>query len=222
MPTTPDDDLGHLQATVVDRTVELLLGDIQRGVYLPGTRLIQGDVAAKFGVSATAVRESFHVLERLGLITWDGRRGARIFNPSPQDLVAAYEIRAALESLAVRMATPHLGQQDWSAMADLLNEIETKPASEGAFLPLNFQFHAMLAAKSGSRRLTRLIEAEQTATSAYIAFLGGVETESWSQTHAEHRGILQALRSRDADLAAKAMADHLTNRATALATRFGL
>jgi DNA-binding GntR family transcriptional regulator len=218
-----DTELGpaadSLQGSVVERVAAHLQDEIRQGRLPAGTRLIQGEIAARLGVSGTSVREAFYVLENLRLVTWDGRRGASVFEPSPQNLVEVYNIRAALESLAVQIAAPRLDQSDIDQLDSLLAEMERLHLADNQFLALNARFHGHLVEKSGSGRLARLIDAQQTAASAYIVFLGGVEPESTRRTHLEHRAILAALRTGDADLAAAAMRAHLTARARALEMR---
>lgn len=208
-----------LQGSVVERVAAQLQDEIRQGRLPAGTRLIQGDIAARLGVSGTSVREAFYVLENLGLVTWDGRRGVSVFEPSMQNLIEVYNIRAALESLAVQIAAPRLEQSDIDRLDSLLTEMETLRLADNRFLALNGRFHGHLVGKSGSGRLVRLIDAQQSAASAYVAFLGGVEPESTRRTHLEHRAILSALRTGDADLAAAAMRAHLNARARALETR---
>ncbi|WP_326793510.1 GntR family transcriptional regulator (plasmid) [Streptomyces sp. NBC_00841] len=208
-----------LQASVVEQVAAQLKAEIRQGRLPAGTRLVQGEIATRLGVSGTSVREAFYLLEHLGLIHWDGRRGVRVFAPSVEDLVEVYSIRAALESLAVRLATPGLGSDDLARLEKLQDQMEAPPPEENAFLSLNAQFHTFLAEKAGNRRLARLIDAEQTATSAYVIFLGGAIPTSLRQTHLEHRAILAAIRTGDADLAANAMSVHLTARAWALKRR---
>src|SRR5215204_6555908 len=85
-----------------------LRDEIQEGVLGPGTRLRQNEIAARFGVSTTPVREAFAQLQAEGLVRIDPHRGAVVFHPTADDLVEFYEIREVLESFAVVRALPGL------------------------------------------------------------------------------------------------------------------
>ncbi|WP_225636626.1 GntR family transcriptional regulator [Streptomyces solaniscabiei] len=209
-----------LHASVVDRIAEQLKHEIAAGTLPAGSRLVQGEIAARLGVSGTSVREAFYVLEHEGLISWDGRRGVRVFQPSVADLVEVYGIRAALESLAVSIATPILTARELEGLAGLLARMERLGESDrDQFVALNAEFHASVARASGQQKLIRLIDAQQTATSAYIRFLGGVVSESIERSNLEHRLIYTAILAGDPGLAAAAMESHLSARAAALQER---
>lgn len=205
-----------LSASVVDRIATQLLNEIRQGRLPAGTHLVQGDIAARFGVSGTPVREAFYALEHLGLIRWDGRRGVRVFEPDVSDLVEVYNIRASLESLAVRLATARLDSEDLQRLDGLQTQLESISASDEEFSPLDAEFHHRLADRAGSPRLARLIDAQLTTTAAYEVFLKATGPDSVDAIHREHRAVLAAARTGDGELAAAAMSTHLTARGRAL------
>ena len=77
---------------------------IQSGEIAPGSRLRQNELAERFGVSTTPVREAFAELAREGIVRLDAHRGATVFQPSLDELIEIYEIRGALEPLATELA----------------------------------------------------------------------------------------------------------------------
>ena len=77
---------------------------IQSGEIAPGSRLRQNELAERFGVSTTPVREAFAELAREGIVRLDAHRGATVFRPSLDELIEIYEIRGALEPLATELA----------------------------------------------------------------------------------------------------------------------
>src|SRR5918997_1170374 len=86
----------------------------------PGTRLRQNDVAKRFGVSTTPVREAFAQLQAEGLVRIDPHRGAVVFHPSVDDVLEFYEIREALESLAVGHAIRKIDGDLAARLADMI------------------------------------------------------------------------------------------------------
>src|SRR5918996_6401711 len=96
------------RSTTAETVAQMLRNEIQRGQLPPGTRLRQNEVAQRFGVSTTPVREALALLQAEGLVRIDPHRGALVFHPTVADLRESYEIRGALESLAVTKAIPRL------------------------------------------------------------------------------------------------------------------
>src|SRR4030088_2067598 len=77
-----------------------LRNEIYRGQIPPGARLMQADIAERFGVSTTPVREAFAMLQADGLVRLDSHRGAVVFQPTAQELLELFEIRELLEGFA--------------------------------------------------------------------------------------------------------------------------
>src|ERR1700741_5488075 len=97
---------------VAERVREL----IRSGELAPGTHLRQDEIAARFGVSSTTVREAFLALEREGLVRRHPHPGVIVFMPSVQELGELYELPAGLEPLAAEIAAKHLSEDDLKAL----------------------------------------------------------------------------------------------------------
>src|ERR1700742_4105097 len=93
--------LGSTRAAAVAEELRRL---ILSGELPAGTRLRQVELAQRFNVSTTPVREAFTVLARQGLVRHDVQRGVVVFTPTVGDVLENYEIRIALESLATEIA----------------------------------------------------------------------------------------------------------------------
>ena len=212
------DVTSSLHATVASRVAEQLRTEIRAGELAPGAPLRQNDVAARLGVSSTPVREAFQMLERAGLVQREGRRGVRVFSPTLEDLICSYEIRAALEPLAVRRAASRITESALAQLRDLMAEMSGPAVAHEHFMGLNAVFHNLIADASGSPRLAQLIAAEQASTASYVVFLG-VDPRSSTQANVEHARIVDALADRDAEAAALAMQEHLSVRGSALEAR---
>ena len=207
-----------LHKTVAERMADQLRDEIRAGSLPGGQPLRQNDIAARFGVSSTPVREAFHILERAGLVERDARRGVRVFKPSISDLTDAYEVREGLESLAARFAAERATVQHLQSLARTMDLMHSQGVAPEEFVRLNAQFHTSIAAASGNARLARLVASEQAATASFIQFLG-VDRSSAEEAHAEHAQVLEALQARDPHAASEAMAAHLRTRASALRAR---
>jgi DNA-binding GntR family transcriptional regulator len=205
--------------TTAKVVAERLRVEIQQGTLAPGTRLRQNDVAKRFAVSTTPVREAFAKLQAEGLVRIDPHRGAVVFHPSVDDVLEFYEIREALESLAVSHAIRRL---DESVAADLNELIAKMKETEDprTWLRLNDEFHLRLYASAGRPRLSTLIENLRDASAPYIHMF--VASRPLSQRgNEEHRAILDACLDGNVQLAQQAIRDHLRHAAEDLAMYLG-
>jgi DNA-binding GntR family transcriptional regulator len=194
--------------TVAARLREL----IQSGEIGPGTHLRQAEVARRFGVSTTPVREAFVALAREGLVRQDAHRGVVVFMPSVAEVVEMYEIRAALESLAAEHAATRLS-------ADVISEISTivermRDAEPRDYVDLNRQLHCLIYAAAGRPRLIELIAELRDAAANYISLtIRRYDSGYRAQVQAEHEEIVAALRSAAPERAAHAVRVHLEHNA---------
>src|ERR1043165_4917688 len=85
-----------------------LVRSILEGEYAPGDRLIEMHIAREYGTSQGPVREALRELEMLGFVRSVPHRGTYVRDPWQRGMLELYEVRAALEELAARMATPRL------------------------------------------------------------------------------------------------------------------
>jgi DNA-binding GntR family transcriptional regulator len=115
----------NLHEAVVDGIREMILS----GELEPGDRLRQDDLAAEFCVSAIPVREALRQLQAEGLVTFHRRRGAAVATLSVSEYEEIYQIREALESLAIRWATEYFERISIERMKSLLAEIESAEAN---------------------------------------------------------------------------------------------
>ena len=100
--------------TVSGLVAERLRAQIVAGELPSGSKLRQVEIARRFGVSTTPVREALAALQREGLVRLHPQRGAVVFVPTVADLREHYEIRAALEALAAS-CTAERFQERWAA-----------------------------------------------------------------------------------------------------------
>jgi DNA-binding GntR family transcriptional regulator len=186
---------------------------IRSGELAPGTRLRQTDIAARFAVSTTPVREAFMSLAREGLVRQDAHRGVVVFIPSRDDLVQNYEIRLALEPLGARLAAENATDEEIAALialqADMREALYSDVPRFGS--ELNARFHTMLYRAAKRPRLAALIEQLRDASAAYIQLLALTPQplHYLDAAQAEHEEIVAAVAAREHIRAADAMARHL-------------
>jgi DNA-binding GntR family transcriptional regulator len=200
--------------TTADTVAQLLRNEIQRGVLSPGTRLRQNEVAQRFGVSTTPVREALALLQAEGLVRIDPHRGALVFHPTVADLQESYEIREALESLAVTKAIPLLTPEMIDNLQDLIDRMR-KEEDETVWVELNNQFHLRLYEASGMPRLCSIIANLRDSSSTYIHMFAAHDLPE-HRADDDHQEILDACAAGDARRARKAVGSHITHTVTGL------
>ena len=158
---------GLMRQTASEAVAERLRQEIQRGDLPPGTRLRQSEVAARFAVSTTPVREAFAWLQAHGLVRIDPHRGAIVFHPTTNDARELYEIRVALETLAITRAVKALSENEIDELQGILDEMYGNEGTD-RWSQLHNRFHMTLYNSAGMPRLATLIANMRDASSSYI------------------------------------------------------
>jgi len=132
------DPLAPNRRSLSDDVVVRLRGEIVRGTFAPGERLNEVALAEAFDVSRGPIREALTILEREGLLTVEKHRGARVTLLSRNDIDEIYELRLALERLAmeraVRLATP----DDHRAMIEVIASLGSATKKKDVYLAVAF------------------------------------------------------------------------------------
>ena len=197
--TTPPRDLG-------ESAYARIRAAIRDGGLAPGERLTEVDLAARFGVSRTPVRQAIARLEAEGLLTHEPRRGLTVTRPDHQQVVELYVMREVLEGAAARLAAQHASDTEIAAMAEI---VDGEPAAFGdaaALAAVNQRLHGLLYLAAHNRYLLRSLD-QLAATMALLPSLLGQGGRA-EGAHAEHRTLLAALRLRDGDAAEAAAREH--------------
>jgi DNA-binding GntR family transcriptional regulator len=176
----------------------------------PGTVLSEVPLAASLGVSRGPVREALGRLAAEGLVTVRPRRGAVVSALSHDEFLEAYQVREALEALAIRLAVPLLTDEDLAHLDHLVER--QAEAVEGdridEFFALNAEFHALFVQVSGNSRLQDMYRQLIGHMGRYLMrslALRGTVRRSLD----EHRAIARACRARDPDQAEQLLRDHI-------------
>ena len=196
--------------TLSQRVYEHLREEILADRLLPGTELSEVALSKELAISRGPIREAMGRLSAEGLITMRPRRRAEVRSLTPQELIDAYQVREALEVMAVRLAIPRVTEADLARL-DQLMERMAGHISEGAvreFFAANVSFHELLCELSGNPKLQEVhhrLEGEIGRFQSRTLALRGSMDDSLT----EHRAILAAIRLRDVERAAALTADHI-------------
>jgi DNA-binding GntR family transcriptional regulator len=185
-------------------------GRIRRGQRLRFSELIED-----LGVSATPIREALRILETEGLVSMDSHREVRVTEFTAEDALEIYEIRSMLESHATRQAVPKLTAEQIRLLEDLHLEMQRGvDANDLRDVPeLNARWHHTIYAASASKYLHFMIQ----KLWAWFPWDIWLIPERAGKSMDEHEGILEAIRSRDAEKAAEGMRAHILSGRFAVA-----
>jgi DNA-binding GntR family transcriptional regulator len=199
------------RAAVVARELRKL---ILSGEIPPGNHLRQAEIARRFGVSTTPVREAFVALAREGLVRRDAHRGVVVFSPSLTELAELYEMRSALESLATELSATRLSARELDTIARVIERM--RDAEPRRCAALNAELHTRIYAACGRPRLVELIDELRNAASNYHDIslsVEGYDGPYRKQVQREHEEILAVLRRGDPKGAGHAVRAHLERSA---------
>jgi DNA-binding GntR family transcriptional regulator len=208
--------------TLSQRVYEHLREEILADHLLPGTELSEVALSKELAISRGPIREAMGRLSAEGLITMRPRRRAEVRSLTTQELVDAYQVREALEVMAVRLAIPRVTEADLARLDQLVDTMAGYIADRAVreFFAVNVEFHETLCELSGNPKLHEVhhrLEGEIGRFQKRTLELRGSLDDSLT----EHRAILAAVRLRDADRAAELTAEHIRVPARRLQATLG-
>ncbi|MEZ5098767.1 MAG: GntR family transcriptional regulator [Thermoleophilia bacterium] len=200
--------------TAQHRAAAALRAAIAAGELRPGQRVNQERWAARAGVSQIPVREALRSLASEGLVTYRPRRGYAVTELDLATLQEVYRLRRLLETDALRRGVPRADDADLAGLdaAQAAYSAAVREGDVGEQLAANRRFHALLHGLARSPQLSRLIDLLWDSTEAYRALYYALPGEGEAAGDA-HRGILAAVRAREAG---RAVALQDAHRARAL------
>jgi DNA-binding GntR family transcriptional regulator len=205
---------------LADEIAYRLRADILEGRLPLGAPLRHEQLAARFGVSRTPIREALHKLQATGLVELSPNRGAVVRTPARMELIEVYELRADLEGLACELACARASDEELdvldAAQARLTAAIGRAPVDEASFdtvvADANGAFHDAIhrAARNGRLHATiRDLQHFFPRDSVWRAIADDPETLH-AMNIGEHERIAAALRARRPAQARRAMREHVS------------
>lgn len=197
-----------------EEIADILRENIISGNINPGEKVNEYQVAKLLNISRPPIREAFRLLVAEGLITLVPRKGAFVSKLSVQEVKEIYEMKSMMESFAVRLAIPTVDEKEVSGLDSINNSMEEKIKQDNfkAILKLNIEFHRKMIKMSKNEKLIRFYESIVLPIRRYQR-VGLSAPTSWEVSLKEHRGITQAIESKNIALAERLTREH-TMRAT--------
>lgn len=171
----------------------------------PGEPLSEENLAKRFKVSRTLVREALRRLNHEGLVEQIPRKGAFVAKIGLTDVREIFQIREATEGIAARIAAPRIGQKKLDMIEDALysgNDEEAERAGK--------KLHELILRYTDNKRmldLLRILRVQLERMYFYTRALPGREKRS----REEHKKILKSIRQRDPALAEEVMREHIVS-----------
>lgn len=181
---------------------------IREGVFRPGDRLREADVAAQLELSRTPIREALRKLEADGIVEHRARIGAVIRTLEYTEVVELYEMRAVLEHTAAKMAAKHASLAEIDELCDLNIQIEGALNDPTTAAALNQNFHRCIYRATRNRFLQESARALNNA----LMLLGPTtlaDSKRINVVFGQHQDIINAIRAADVDAAGAAAKTHL-------------
>ncbi|WP_232796348.1 GntR family transcriptional regulator [Roseovarius salinarum] len=186
----------------------LILEAIDIGVFKPGDRLVESDLAERFGVSRTPIREALQRLETQSLLTRDGR-SLIVSSLDHNQLAELYVVRAELEGLAANLAARHATDEEVRVLRDMVREDEALLGDPPAMARANRRFHKQIHLASHNRFLVQQLDLVHRSM-ALMATTSLAAQGRDATALEEHDAIVRAIENRDPDAAETALKDHIS------------
>ena len=186
----------------------LILEAIDVGIYKPGSRLVESELAEQFGVSRTPIREALQRLETQSLLTRDGR-SLIVASLDHNQMAELYVVRTELEGLAARLAAQHASEEEVDVLQQMVGADRMRISDATALSRSNKRFHKQLHLASHNRFLVQQLDlvyrsmALLATTSLAVEGRGPVALD-------EHQTIVTAISVRDGAAAYQAVKQHLS------------
>jgi DNA-binding GntR family transcriptional regulator len=196
--------------TLAESLRQQLEGAIAAGHLEPGSRLDEQEIAQRFGVSRTPVREAFRLMAANNLVELRGRQGATVRAIKAEALIEMFQVMAELEGLCARLASRRVSQ----AWGNEISEIHQKLISAGetgdidVFYDVNQEFHEAIYEASRNAFLADQTRKLRNQVAAYRRRVTRMPNRI-ADTVREHEAIMQAILAHDPERAHSTMRDHV-------------
>lgn len=193
-----------------DHAFEILREAIASGELRPNKRLVESSIAKKLGMSRTPVREALVRLELSGYTSTLSKGGWIVTDHLPGQIRNLYEVREALEVMAIRLACLRAAEEHIERAKAvhklIVDAVHNRDINK--FTQLNSEFHAHLFAACGNEQLSSLIHnlRDQYFDRRVVHLFTGKE---WNAMVTQHERMLEAVLEKKVRLAEKVVRDHI-------------
>jgi DNA-binding GntR family transcriptional regulator len=193
-----------------EEVAELLRQRIFNRELAPGSWIDELKLAEEYGISRTPLREALKVLATEGLVTMKVRRGAYVTEVSERDLADVYHLLSLLESDAAGVVATQATDAQLKELQTLHRDLEKAVTNRERFFQINEAFHMRLLEIANNRWRDQMV-ADLRKVMKLNRHNSLLKSGRIEESLAEHRAIMEALISRDANATAERMREHFRN-----------
>ncbi|MFG6582434.1 GntR family transcriptional regulator [Sulfitobacter sp. 1A12779] len=186
----------------------MILEAIDIGTYRPGDRLVESELAERFGVSRTPIREALQRLETQSLLMRDGR-SLIVASLDHNQMAELYVVRGELEGLAARLAARHATAEEVRVLREMVDADNALAGNPNALARANKRFHKQIHLASHNRYLVQQLDLVHRSMALMATSSLAVEGRG-EIAQAEHNLIVQMIEARDEDGADEALRTHIS------------
>ena len=187
---------------------QLILEAIDVGMFKPGDRLVESDLAERFGVSRTPIREALQRLETQALLSRDGR-SLIVASLDHNQLAELYVVRTELEGLAARLAARHAAPEEIRLLRKMVEDDRKIVDNPEALARANRRFHKQIHLASHNRYLVQQLDLVHRSM-ALLATTSLAVDGRGKEALKEHDEIVKAIESGDGERAYLALKNHIS------------
>lgn len=199
-------------ATAYQQAYNYLKDCIGEGQLAGGMRVKPEEIAARLGLSRMPVREAIRQLDSEGLLTIRPNRGAIVTVLTPEEVLELFEMRAALEGMAIRRAISAFDEDAFDELNLLLNRMNRAQNNINLWIERHSEFHDFICQRSSRQRLVTEVQRLRTAVGPYLR-MGLLQSPNAYAAAAEHQELIDVIRVGDPDRAETVMRQHILNTA---------
>ena len=186
----------------------LILAAIDSHQYKPGDRLVESDLAERFGVSRTPIREALQRLETQSLLSRDGR-SLIVASLDHTQMAELYVVRGELEGLAARLAARHATPEEVGVLRDMMEADRALIADPAALSRANRRFHKQIHLASHNRFLVQQLDLVHRSM-ALLATTSLAVAGRGADALNEHALIVKEIEAGDGEAAERALRAHIS------------
>ncbi len=198
----------HAQKSAPTDAYSLILDAIDNGTYRPGDRLVESELAERFNVSRTPIREALQRLETQSLLAREGR-SLIVASLDHNQTAELYVVRGELEGLAARLAARHAAPEEVRVLREMVEADDALISDPPALSRNNRRFHRQIHLASHNRYLVQQLDLVYRSM-ALMATTSLAAEGRGEIAQAEHRRIVDMIEARDEAGAEAALRSHIS------------
>lgn len=193
--------------TMVEQAAEAIVAAAARGIFLPGDRLVEAEIARDLGISRVPVREALRLLESQGIVVSTPYKGMRLMQVTNAGVAELMRVRLSLETLAVQEALRLPGGPDrFAPLRRVVEQGRAAGTDPAAVVAADTAFHSELTRVSGNATLHALWQ----SLARQLAVIWGLAQQGGGDPLAGHADVVAALEQGNVATATAALTRHLS------------